>query len=199
MNFENICKPAPKIKPVMTDKTTWVAECKTILRLTVPLAIALANIIPKADKIKHQASSIATTRKSISVTEPRARYSLITITVAAGAVAAAAAPSTKDECTGICFKIAWVSITPVTNNQAQHASRADIQKTALPDDLIFFKVKFAPRENAIIPNTKLDTKSDSIIIRSGMKSSILGPMRIPIKRYVVTAGKCIRRISFAPK
>jgi hypothetical protein len=90
-------------------------------------------------------------------------------------------------------------ITVVTAIHAPHASSADIQKTDLPDSLMFSKEKLAPRENAIIPKTKFDTGSDSIIIRPGIRSSILGPIRIPTKRYVVTAGKWIRRINFAPE
>ncbi|MBA7514564.1 hypothetical protein ES705_06594 [subsurface metagenome] len=56
--------------------------------------IALAKAMARAANIKHQASSIATTFNKNSVNNPLARYSLIIKTVAAGAVAEAAAPST---------------------------------------------------------------------------------------------------------
>ncbi|GAI78907.1 unnamed protein product [marine sediment metagenome] len=80
-------------------------------------------------------------------------------------------------------------ITRVTRIQAKLASKRDIQNTEEPDVLMLFIVKFAPSENAIIPKTKFDKKSESIIILTGIRFSKLGPMRIPTKRYVVTAGK----------
>lgn len=73
--------------------------------------------------------------------------------------------------------------------QAKLASKRDIQITEEPDALMLFIVKFAPSANAIIPKTKFDTKSESNIILTGMRFSNLGPMRMPTKRYVVTAGK----------
>jgi acid phosphatase class B len=121
------------------------------------------------------------------------------ITVAAGAVAAAAAPSTKEGAIAVFLKTAYVISTSVTRIEAKLASKRDIQITGEPDALMLFIVKFAPSENAIIPKTKFDMKSESIIILTGMRFSNVGPMRIPTKRYVVTAGKWTLRNNLAPK
>ena len=57
---------------------------------------ALARVKETEKIIRHQASSRATTPKRVLVKIPLALYSLIIITVAAGAVAEAIAPKSKE-------------------------------------------------------------------------------------------------------
>ena len=85
-------------------------------------ARAIANII------KHHASSTATTPRRGFVKGPRALNSLITITVAAGAVADEIAPKSIAKNRGFPSK----RNTDVTNTHAPIVSSVDIQITCLP-------------------------------------------------------------------
>ena len=67
---------------------------KRFALICIEIARAIAKLIAKI--IKHQASSMATTPKRVCVNGPLDLYSRITITVAAGAVAAEIAPKIKE-------------------------------------------------------------------------------------------------------
>ena len=77
----------------------------------------------KAKTIRHQASSIATTPRSVLVKLPRALYSLMTIKVAAGAVAEEIAPKRMATCKG-CSSIKYKLI--VTKRHGKRAAISEI-------------------------------------------------------------------------
>ena len=65
------------------------------LQTLIAEKVTFRTFFEKAKIIKHQASSIATTPRRVSVKEPLALYSLTTIIVDAGAVAEDIAPKSK--------------------------------------------------------------------------------------------------------
>ena len=86
-----VMKPTTKAPPI-----SITGERRASPKVISPpaRALAMATQIPKY--IRAVASSIATTESKVSVIGPLALYCLITMMVAAGAVAAAIAPSTKE-------------------------------------------------------------------------------------------------------
>ena len=92
-----------------------------------PCATATAS----ENRIRAVASSMATTDSSVSVTGPFARYCLMTMMVAAGAVAAAIAPSTSENGSG-CLAISRPSTTNTTaNSDSRHAMTIGATPTRL--------------------------------------------------------------------
>jgi hypothetical protein len=73
-------------------------------------------------------------------------------------------------------------MTVVTINHAELASSNEIQTTDEPAALKFLIVKLTPRENAMMPSTKLDTKSDCASIACGIRLRRRGPIKIPTAR-----------------
>ncbi len=91
--------------------------------------------IPK--RITQMGSSMATTAKRVSVNTPLALNSLITIIVAAGAVAAAIDPNRSDTAR-FCLKIKIMARK--TNRKPPSASKIAIRKMPLPKRLILWRV-----------------------------------------------------------
>ena len=86
-------RPAPNIPPTTRDATISIIGSSTIeSTLGSPANTAFAAPKHTANITRPIASSSATTGRSIVETGPFALYCLITISVAAGAVAAAIAP-----------------------------------------------------------------------------------------------------------
>lgn len=69
---------------------------------------------------------------------------------------------------GICLANRYNIMTTVTSSHARLASKIDIHKTRVPACRIRSILKFAPRAKAIIPNTKLEIKSEAAMILTGI-------------------------------
>jgi hypothetical protein len=82
--------PKTKAPPILKREVRNILIKKNAATVWADIACDIAN--ETANIMRHHASSIAVTLKRVSVKIPLARYSLITITVAAGAVADAIAP-----------------------------------------------------------------------------------------------------------
>ena len=100
-NLSGILNRTPMTAPMRSERTTCQSGCRierNIFPPPLPL-ITPAIETAKPNATSATASSIATTAISVSVTGPFAPYCLITIMVAAGAVAAAIAPRTMENAT----------------------------------------------------------------------------------------------------
>ena len=136
---------------------------------------------------------------------PLALYWLMTMMVAAGAVAVATAPSTMQVETGsFSPRTRWSSRrTTSTKRAAERAWMMAMTVACLP---VCFKAdsrNSLPMEKAMKPRAtsqmrpKLDTSSNEAKPIPGMPKSPrqLGPMSTPATKYAVTAGRCQRLIS----
>src|SRR5699024_9803544 len=132
----------------------------------------------KPNNIKAIASSIATTLKRVSVTGPFALYCLITITVAAGAVAAAIAPNiiAIERSKPASTKAIW------TNNTANVASKRAItigdQHTLLKQLILNEKTNV----NAINPKATCEIIPNEAIFSTERIFNTEGPTIKPPKR-----------------
>ena len=119
----------------------------------VPPANAAASWNKIANKIKAAASSKATTGSNVSTNGPLALYCLMTIKVAAGAVALAIADNVKTICHDTyCGKIKWATTkAAITSTEAPKASKTVMIITLLPNAFIVAFLNDVPIEKAIKP------------------------------------------------
>ena len=110
-------------------------------------------------RINATASSKATTGNKVFTNGPRALYCLMTINVAAGAVALAIADNTKTNSKEINDgKTKWrANSPPITKIEAPKASKMVIITTLLPSDFKIEALKELPIEKAIKPRATLLT------------------------------------------
>ena len=122
----------------------------------VPLAIALAMENNTSKTINATASSNATTGKRVLTTGPLALYCLMTIRVAAGAVAQLIAPKVNMISTGISEINIFVKNSPnITKIDAPRASKTVIKTILLPTAFNDENLNEAPIEKAIKPRATL--------------------------------------------
>ena len=122
----------------------------------VPLAIALAMENNTSKTINATASSNATTGRRVLTTGPLALYCLMTIRVAAGAVAQLIAPKVNMISTGISEINIFVKNSPnITKIDAPRASKTVIKTILLPTAFNDENLNEAPIEKAIKPRATL--------------------------------------------
>ena len=179
-------KAAPKASEPSISPSGFNIICHTDSSLPPTITCATALHILKA--ISAAASSIATTGSRILVTGPCALYCRTTISVAAGAVAAAIAPSIMAR--GASKPAA--SSAPVTTSTAINASSSIIIMGAAPTFLRNVSLNSLPMEKAIKPRATSEIISKPLITSFGIIP--VTPSSSPPTRYPVTLG---RRTSLA--
>ena len=140
--------------------------------------IACAIVTEKPKATSATASSMATTLISVSVTGPRALYCLMTRIVAAGAVAAAMAPSTSANSTSNPN----ATSAPCTRKTATIASKIAITTGVKPTRLKYERLKVSPTVNAINASAISEIREKSLTIVSGRIFRTQGPMTSPATR-----------------
>ena len=131
-NLSGSRKINPRSAPTKSAPPISITGGKTVSLKDVPLpAIAEAIAIESEYIISAVASSIATTERSVSVSLPFALYCLITIIVAAGAVAAAIEPSTSENVIPKPAARSARTTNTTAKNDSRHAMTIGVAPTRL--------------------------------------------------------------------
>ena len=155
-NLMQSASSAPKAAPTTRDKAISRRGVTTVLIKVncSPTAKTFANATHIENTISPIASSNATTGRSVSVTMPRALYCFTTMSVAAGAVAVAIAPSRRIMGVSIWSgKANFSANSPsMTNATANNAWQKVIVTMLFPSFFKCSSLNSPPMENAIKPS-----------------------------------------------
>ena len=175
----------PNRQPIMRTRMFIPIGFSTLPALKCPEAFARATDIAALYATSPTTSSSATTWSRVSTKSPFAWVWRIVMTVEAGAVAEASAPSTSEK---LISSPRIKNDTMKTMTDARHASSTVITTTFAPFFLSVEKRKNSPVLNAINARAMSFKKSMPSTIFSGTRWSTYGPSRTPDSMYAVTFG-----------